>query len=120
MKTILMLAAASAVGAVVMAASAANAATSGVNGCYVMLPNQVIVTCRNAGPSAAGERLGAMNSSGTSQSAAPLYTGSIRTARTASARGHMEMVDSPQKCRPGAFWILANPNDNIPMACPSS
>ncbi len=64
MKTILMLAAAMAVG-MVMASSAASAATTGINGCYLMLPNQVILTCEKAGPSAAGERFGATNSSAT-------------------------------------------------------
>jgi hypothetical protein len=122
MKTSVVLAALAAVG-FIAAGSAANAASMGTTGttgeqaCYHMLPNQVIVTCDHAGPGVPGETFGQATENG---STGPLYTGSIGTSPAAAAPGGMVMVDSPQQCRPGAYWVLHNPNDDIPMNCPSS
>jgi hypothetical protein len=30
------------------------------------------------------------------------------------------MVAGPQDCRPGAFWLMENPNQDTPIACPGS
>lgn len=47
----------------------------------------------------------------------PLYTGSI----SAPAEVHgMMMVSGPQECRPGAFWLMENPNQDTPIACPGT
>ncbi len=48
----------------------------------------------------------------------PLYTGSIKTAQAAPSANRSLMVKGPQDCRPGAYWLMSNPNQDTPMACP--
>ena len=48
----------------------------------------------------------------------PRYTGSIAAPSVPAAENRMMMVSGPRECRPGAFWLMDNPNDDTPIACP--
>jgi hypothetical protein len=95
-----------------LAASAAYAAEDGeCQGGYRILPNDTPIVCDSGFTPMLSSQPPVEE---------PLYTGSIAAPAAPIVEHETMMVAGPQDCRPGAFWLMENPNQDTPIACPGS